>query len=142
MLWVYNFITHNLLCKEVMIKVADFVVVLALFFSLPQSLVNRVEPSSYFLMFQSDNSVPTTNYGVFHWKNCIPFQGQASVYTSLVLLNCFCSMILENCSSLDLSHAQSNSLKPINWLEKWLEVVLMQIKFQACLGIIHFLWPT
>ena len=51
MLWVYNFITHNLLCKEVMIKVADFVVVLALFFSLLQSLVNRVEPSSYFLMF-------------------------------------------------------------------------------------------
>ena len=142
MLWVYNSITHNLSRKQVMIKVVNFVVVLALLFPLPQSLVNRVEPSSFFFMFQSDNSVTTTNYGVFCWKNCIPFQGQASIYTSLVLLNCFCSMILENCSSLDLSNAQSNSLKPINWLEKWLEVVLMQVKFQACLGIVHFLWPT
>ena len=142
MLWVYNSITHNLSCKQIMIKVVDFVVVLALLFPLPQSLVNRVKPSSYFLMFQSDNSVTTTNYGVFRWKNCKPFQGQASIYTSLVLLNCFCSMILENCSCLDLSHAQSNSLKPINWLEKWLEVVLMQVKFQACLGVVHFLWPT
>lgn len=51
MLWVYNFITHNLSHKQLMIKVADFVMVLTLFFSLPQSLVNRVKLSSYFLMF-------------------------------------------------------------------------------------------